>query len=492
MSSTDNVQSSESIIPEDWVKKYKLFEDTALLAPLLSPEVIHQLVTGNSVSLNQNHAGFMVFPLDDYLGTVTAVGQKHPPGRFGTPARLLPGHSMISIRGSPRLSLLAHLGMRIGLEPADIFDHASIPDSFRVSGLPQYPKPVLTFRMVSFGRWYRAHSRVGQRHLDLSTEQFARRDTIGDQREGSEQFRHINLHAADFISVEQNVSFLVYSREQDDNSRGWSGILLNDSGEQSTAVPWASLKTRDHPAFFPLVRSGRCTVSTDLSWHPPHNTQDSGSYSSPDPCESRARHDSRCFMNAQVKGLACQDPLVVVFDLLTTSALSWSRCFDFLHALHHNRGHDDVEDRVAFLLRDRQVLHNARAYFSDMLSFLRRREQLTWPHAATQQDRVRVDEMIESAVETLVHLDQRADDLSRMCAESIAVEMNVISITEARKGLAQASRIELLTVLAFLFIPMSFVSSFFGMNVQTFKDPGPPLVTFFQVAIPITLPRLEV
>ncbi len=43
--------------------------------------------------------------------------------------------------------------------------------------------------------------------------------------------------------------------------------------------------------------------------------------------------------------------------------------------------------------------------------------------------------------------------------------MNSMAILESEKAIAQAGRLEQLTFLAFFFVPNSFVSSFFSMNV---------------------------
>lgn len=54
---------------------------------------------------------------------------------------------------------------------------------------------------------------------------------------------------------------------------------------------------------------------------------------------------------------------------------------------------------------------------------------------------------------------------------------------EAQRGLDQATRVEYLTKLAFFFIPVSFVSSVFGMNVAEFQTSNPPLWTFFVASL---------
>jgi Mg2+ and Co2+ transporter CorA len=72
------------------------------------------------------------------------------------------------------------------------------------------------------------------------------------------------------------------------------------------------------------------------------------------------------------------------------------------------------------------------------------------------------------------YLIERCSELSQRCESISQIYADTINVMEARKSLAQTERINRLTRLAFLFIPLSFISSFFKMNVDVFKnDPVP-------------------
>lgn len=64
----------------------------------------------------------------------------------------------------------------------------------------------------------------------------------------------------------------------------------------------------------------------------------------------------------------------------------------------------------------------------------------------------------------------KARDLTSECDRGMSIMMNKASINEAQKVIVQAERITKLTKLAFVFVPLSFTSSFFGMNFSQFTS----------------------
>ena len=81
----------------------------------------------------------------------------------------------------------------------------------------------------------------------------------------------------------------------------------------------------------------------------------------------------------------------------------------------------------------------------------------------------------------------RCVDLSKMCSRGITLAMGKASIEESRKAIEQSQRLKKLTILATLFIPLSFSTSLFGMNVDLLEQSAVQLWWFFVVCIPITL-----
>jgi Mg2+ and Co2+ transporter CorA len=139
------------------------------------------------------------------------------------------------------------------------------------------------------------------------------------------------------------------------------------------------------------------------------------------------------------------------------------------------------------LRNDKQVVDRAGIYFSTIIGLIDQRRSLEWPTCPTEEGQKEVEVIAKRLKGDFEQLRSRARALSEMRTQLIQIEMNTISILESKKGLQQAERVGLLTFLAYLFIPLTFISSVFRMNVTTFTSPNPSLWAFFATAIPFTL-----
>ena len=81
----------------------------------------------------------------------------------------------------------------------------------------------------------------------------------------------------------------------------------------------------------------------------------------------------------------------------------------------------------------------------------------------------------------------RCVDLSQMCTRGITLAMNKATIDESRKAIEQSGRLKRLTLLATFFIPLSFCSSLFGMNLDVLSGSKVRFWWFFVLCVPITL-----
>jgi hypothetical protein len=86
-----------------------------------------------------------------------------------------------------------------------------------------------------------------------------------------------------------------------------------------------------------------------------------------------------------------------------------------------------------------------------------------------------IDVPMLSSIEML----KEARNLETYMRETIQMNVGNLSLRESRRSLAQADSIGRVTFLAFVFIPLSLVTSFFGMNIQELTGSGASWRIFF-------------
>ena len=197
-------------------------------------------------------------------------------------------------------------------------------------------------------------------------------------------------------------------------------------------------------------------------------------------------------MSTEQQAYCQQDPFAFVADLLDTSALSW---MIFLSQARHMLGVHQFSIsghglQLERLQSNKVVFDRAYRYFSDTIAFLYDRESKFIARCSNSENLQQMDKVANRILKDFNFLQREAEDLSRESREAINILMSSISVRESQKGLADARRIQVVTYLAFIFIPLSFVSSLFGMNVQEFSEPAPGTWLFFSVAVPLTMGSL--
>ncbi|KAJ5129352.1 uncharacterized protein N7515_005391 [Penicillium bovifimosum] len=90
-------------------------------------------------------------------------------------------------------------------------------------------------------------------------------------------------------------------------------------------------------------------------------------------------------------------------------------------------------------------------------------------------------------LEDYAQLHVRCMELSNMCTRGITLAMNKATIAESRKAIEQSERLKKLTLLATLFIPLTFSSSLLGMNIDLLGQNAVKFWWFFILCIPVTL-----
>lgn len=109
-----------------------------------------------------------------------------------------------------------------------------------------------------------------------------------------------------------------------------------------------------------------------------------------------------------------------------------------------------------------------------------------WPKASSEKQRDKVAKASESLLQDFTYLLERAKTLSSSCDRGVDIAGNNAMIVESRRAIQQTQRTAKLTLLAFLYIPASFTTSLFGMNLVHFGTEGGVSIWWWILAMVIT------
>lgn len=138
------------------------------------------------------------------------------------------------------------------------------------------------------------------------------------------------------------------------------------------------------------------------------------------------------------------------------------------------------------LLYNSQALDRHIEHIKESLRIIKSNKLTTWPRGRLDPD---LFQKSNTAKEDLItdyeHLLSRCHFLSQKCQKGMQVVMNNTMIMESEKAIAQAERVQKLTRLAFVFTPLSFTASFFGMNFVELGQGTLNIWVWLAVSIPV-------
>lgn len=147
----------------------------------------------------------------------------------------------------------------------------------------------------------------------------------------------------------------------------------------------------------------------------------------------------------------------------------------------------DNNPSISNLLYSHVVLERHIQHISETISAIEHRKSSNWPRASLIEHVEVVDAKAMSLLTDFHHLLSQARDLSAQCDKGMTIIMNNVSIQESRRAVWQAEATTRLTRLAFVFIPLSYTASFFGMNFTELSTPTHSLWVYFAVSVPVML-----
>jgi hypothetical protein len=191
--------------------------------------------------------------------------------------------------------------------------------------------------------------------------------------------------------------------------------------------------------------------------------------------------------------IATADPFFALQDIFRFAAFSESQFLNVVQmsVLNEVAATSILQHRdpsISNLLHLKQILERHIQRLKENITFLENYQepQLIRPLPLEKTEKSR------HAVRTLRRdfhsLIEQAQHLSKQCERGMDVVMSNTVIRESRDAMAQAEGVAKLTRLAFVFIPLSLVTSFFGMNfVELIGGDGLSIWVFFLTSAPVLL-----
>jgi hypothetical protein len=99
----------------------------------------------------------------------------------------------------------------------------------------------------------------------------------------------------------------------------------------------------------------------------------------------------------------------------------------------------------------------------------------------------KADYVFEELLDDYAYALKRAKELNNKCHSGMAVINNNVMLAESRRAIVQAEGVAKLTMIATVYVPVGFVSTFFGMNFRELGTGKLSVWVWFTVCIPLVL-----
>ena len=275
-------------------------------------------------------------------------------------------------------------------------------------------------------------------------------------------------------------------------------LVWTDAGQHlgnGPEGPWRPERSRTIPrnsVFIPIIQHFPEEAMKRLS-----GLRSPGSY------HSEGQFTQSALSLAQNYGLTL-DPALVSIDsfyalteLFQTSASSICQLLNLIETIiDTSTGYNQSKSQdysLGNLSYHQDILKRLGLRLRENISDLESHQSPQWPRSHGLSDEIAIQSKAKAvaAAELLLtdfrNLLSRTEHLSVQCHRGMSVCMNSAAIAESQRAIEQAKQVERLTRLAFFYIPLSFTTSFFGMNMTAFGSGKLHLGTWFAVSVPLML-----
>jgi len=411
------------------------------------------------------------------------------------------GH-LLFIRGHPSPEWLLAIGSSYQLDPEFFRRHLDFrlgrQEFFSSPSLPSTSTAMIRLRTTTIGGLQQVSARDdGQSRLEIlqaesarSMDEYRKRlRSLSDPSLGDSIIRDCSVHDLQHFSVEQDVSVNICKTEN-----SWAGIVWLDNGKDLSKglASWA-LSPLQTPSwktinYLPVVQF-RPSVALKPRSHllAPRNANE------------RAQiqiHQSASLLHLAYgrqldNQVAGSDALYALHEIFRFSSFSEVQFLNMLESKLKKELDQSVLVRqknstLSNLLYNQQVLDRHTQRLRENIASINVQSRISWPGAALEDNkRAIADCAANSLLQDYEHLLSRCQTLSEYCNRGMQIVMNNAMIKESQEAMSQAERFGKLTRLAFIFVPLSFTTSFFGMNFTQLGNGDLNIWIWFVTSAPV-------
>ncbi|KAK3392425.1 cora-like Mg2+ transporter protein-domain-containing protein [Sordaria brevicollis] len=418
-----------------------------------------------------------------------------------------PQSGIIFLRGYMSAEWIGNIGARFFVDPEFFCRHMDFqnPDeptkNFSLPALPSSSSHILELPVMTIGIDKSRKALGGKTAkatrdtVDKALDNFRERFTKMEMVDGESMIRDFYLFDEMHFAVEQRISICMEKSKDGKTFQllvwldsGTEGHSFTSSGKERSyspypistqSEPYSDTNRPSYPWEVASRDADRYYLPVTLRKHKialkTHLFQKERSES--DPSARSAAHLPEDYGRSLHSSVMAKDAFYCLTEILEFAASSH---MEFLNLI------DLKLDQYTSLpaTEDYKVLPNLKYTKKILYQYIQKTERLLastrqvissesrWPKASSA-DQAKSEKAMNTAqriVKDFEHLLKRANTLHKHTSDAIHVLFSSISISESQRAIEQAEDMGRLTFLAFLFVPLSLATSFFGMNFKELDD----------------------